>query len=431
MRNRRLATLGLAAILLLSGCSSEDAPPTAPGGDLTDTLRVTVRHRDTGLPGAGVKLVAMDPDNRLAAPPARADSAGQADLGITAAAGPLYVVAFTGDSLFVHQLPPPLAWPDPAPTAEVLVASRTQTGWLPRIAGTVVAADTQAPLEGAFISLSPYLYGYLGRVTVSDDVTLADGAFRVSDIPFAADPVSGNLRQISPLLVTCEGYLPVAYLHPMAHGDNNLDIIGAMIALERIDADGGSGTLSGVVHFGPAPVAGLPIGLGGIGPLGGKAGVGLPGQVALTDQDGRYTFTDLPAGGYLLQAGHLPDDGWLMPSQPASRLYSVAAGSSVTADTLQVIRAINPLEPVGPVAVVPDRFGWEAVAEADSYTVYLGGAVLARTAVAEATGLDLTDLPAGWHSWTVTAKTAAGEVVGSTETFARFRVPAKAVAGWR
>lgn len=421
---RRIFLIGIApaVVLLTGGCGDEAGGPAAPDPTATDTLQVDVRHRDTGLPARGVKLVVMDSQNSPAAEPVRTDPQGRGRLVVTAAQGPLHVVAFTGDSLFVHELPTALAWPGAGPAgAEVTVGTRIQTGGLPRIAGHVVDHDTSEPLAAAFVSLLPYLYGYLGRTDPSDDVTLTDGAFRVSNIPFAIDPVSGNLRQIMPLLITRDGYLPVAYTHRLAHGDNDLDIAGVTIRLVR-DIGGGS-TLSGVISFGVEPVADLPVGLGSIGEPGDKTAVGLPGRVALTDQDGRFTFAGLPAGGYVLHAGYLPDDGWLMPSQPASRLYEVGVDAMVQADTLQVIRAIEPLEPLGRLTAVPDRFAWVGVAEADSYIVYLRGIEIARTEPPEARDLDLTDLPAGWHPWTVIAVTATGQLVGGSEAFARFRIP--------
>jgi hypothetical protein len=426
---RRLAAS--AVLLVCAGCAGGD-PPTAPDmGGRADTLLVAVRHRDTGTAARGVKLALLDARNRLAAAPALVDSLGTVRFAPGTEAGPLYLAAFTGDSLFVHELPPPLLPAAGLPDeAVVLVGTRSQPGGLPRLSGTVVDAETGEPLGGAFLGLSPYLGAYLGRVEPSDDVSLADGAFRVGQIPFAADPISGNPRQILPLLVARAGYLPRAYVHQMTPGDDNLDIAGVVVALRR--ETGGDGRLAGVVRFGGDAVSGLPIGLGAVGapddPTAVKSAVGQPGRVAVTDAEGGFAFAGLPAGGYVVHAGYLPDDGWIMPGQPAGRLYAVAAGETVLTDTLHAIRAIAPLAPLGALPAAPDRFAWAAVAEADSYAVRLDGRPLAVTAAPEAAGLELDDLAPGWHAWTVTAFTADGRVVGNSETFARFRIPPPAPA---
>ncbi|MDY0109919.1 MAG: hypothetical protein RBT60_08295 [Candidatus Krumholzibacteria bacterium] len=457
---------GLLAILAVltalgAGCADGDGsastsgpttpdPPDAPG-----PLEIAVRHRNDGAPAAGVKIAVLTSANRLAAPPARSDSTGLSRFAIGEigdAGGWLYVMAFTGDSLFVHELPPPLAWPPPAsrrrdqpsaesvpPSAVVLVGTLIQTGELPRITGTVVAAGTGEPLAGAFVSLSPYLTGYLGRTNTSDDITLADGIFRVSDVPFAVDPISGNIWQVLPLLVTCADYLPAAWLHQPRPGDLNIDITDVVITLAPAGA--GTAVLTGVVRFGGAPVADLPVGLGSPGAPAGKengggddesnhgdngdhidkAAAGWPGRVTRTCPDGRFTFAALPAGAYVVQPAYLPDDGWLFPNQPANRAWTVAAGATVETDTMQVLRTIVPLTPLGTVTSVPDRFAWEMVPEADGYALYLDNVLIAETAAPEAIGLDLAGLAPGWHVWSVRASTGAGELVGASEVFARFR----------
>lgn len=417
-----LLVLPLCVAVTLSACGDGTTPPPTDGEAPADTLRVLVVDRDSSAPRAGIKLVLMDPDNRIAAGPAATGQDGEVVFELDPPPALAHLIAFTGDHHLVNEMPPPLAWPHPgSPTATITVGTRVQPGTLPRLAGMVTDAATGEPLAGVFVSLSPYLGGYLGRTDPSDDVTLTDGLFRVSNIPFAADPFSGNLSQIMPLILNREGYLPATYVHPMRPGDDNLDITDIVVALEP-DL-GGTGALAGVVMFGREPVADLPIGLGSLGSEGGKAAVGQPGRTATTDHDGRFVFEDLPSGGYLLQPGYRPDDGWLMPNQPAARLYTVVGEQTTVADTLQVVRAITPLEPLGHQATTPDRFAWQAVAEADSYTVYLGGVRIGRTHQPMLEGVDLSGLAPGWHLWNVSATTTSAAVVGGSETFARFRMP--------
>ncbi|MFO7654275.1 MAG: carboxypeptidase-like regulatory domain-containing protein [Candidatus Krumholzibacteriia bacterium] len=461
------ALLGVALALALPGCEADDTryPPPA--------WLVRAVERDTGAPVAGVKVVALDARHRLAAPPAATGADGTVLLRLDeTAAAPVRLAVFPGDSLVVHQLPPALVWPGggaapvrrpgpggitrvaapavaaappaamasaaatsaatplaarspaarPPNAVEVVLARRVQVGGLPRIRGHVVDATSGAPLAGAFVSLSPYPGALLGRAGVSDDVTLADGAFRVSDIPFLLDPGSDRVRQVLPLLVTREGYRARNWTHePGAAAE--IDVTGAVIALEP--DEGGPGVLIGRVVFLDNPVPGLAVGLGSIGEMPeadprDKTAVGWPGRLAVTGSDGSFRFSDLPAGGYVVYPGFRPQDGWVFPGQPAARVYAVTGDEPTVTDELRVLREVRPLAPLGRVPAA-ERFVWTAVAVADSYVVFLDGDEIGRTAALELQAPEAASAP-GWHAWDVVAFTAAAGTIGVTETPGRFRV---------
>ena len=409
-----------------AGCGDEDA---ATGAALR-TVTVDVVDRDTAAPVAGVKIAVMNDDNVPVAAPLRTGVAGRVVFDEVPAGGSLQVLAFAGDSLRVHRT---AAWP-PAATAvrsiaaspaapsgaattddvrlQVTVTRLTQPGGLPRITGTVVDADTGEPLAGVFVGLSPGLAGYRGRTEVSDDVTLADGVFRVSEILFARAPGSNQLFQVLPLVFTCAGYRPLNWRHQPPPGNLNLDIQGVEIALQR-DTGGGS-SLSGCVVYGDRPAVGVAVGLGSVGQVGTKA-AGWPGRVALTDSSGRYRFTDLPPGGYAVEPGYRVDDDWYLPNQPSLHLWQVDPDQDVVADTLRVVREILPVEPPDSARLTapPDSLAWTAVAEADSYRVTLDGQEQARVAGTSLSDLQL-DLAPGWHQWRVYGFTTGNEVVGYT-----------------
>ena len=61
--------------------------------------------------------------------------------------------------------------PSPPVTVVQVQVRKVAPDSLPRIRGQIVDAVTGAPLDQVFISLSPYLSGYQGKTSASDDVT--------------------------------------------------------------------------------------------------------------------------------------------------------------------------------------------------------------------------------------------------------------------
>ena len=417
----------LAVLAAGGGCSEEKKAVPAP--PVVQVLAAPDRQ-----PVPGIKVVVMDPETNLpVAGPVVSDQEGCCVFpGLPA--GSFRIVVFGGAAYRVVDVPP--AWnilagsggddqagllapensdPPVAPVL-VLVAQRQASGGLPRITGQVVDADTGSPLAGAFVSTSPFLGGYTGSTTVKDDVTLDDGAFSVSEIVFAQDPQSGNLVQIEPLLVARAGYRPLSWKYSPANGDDNTDISGVIIPLERATAQD-TGILGGRLLLTGKPAVGVIVGLGSLGAQ--KSGVGQPGYSAVTDAAGRFRFTGLPAGRYLVHPGFGPHDGFRYPDQPGNVPRTVVPGQETDCGDLAVLHEVelayppNGWEYFGPQWVPP--LAWTAVPGARRYAVYLDQGLLAR--------VDTTSVPVpgdwepapGLHSWFVEALDDQDSTVGATE----------------
>jgi len=417
---RWTATCGL-GLALLGGCGDDGTRPVPDGGDQPrpETVVVEAWHRDAQRPVPGVKIVLMDGENRPVATPAVSDSLGRATFAVAAAEPPLAALAFPGDSLAVVSLPDPVVGAD---TVQIVLRRRTLPGGLPRIAGRIVDAATGEPLAGAFVSLSSYLIAHIGQVTPSDDVTLADGEFRVSDIPFARDPDTGNLFQILPLLISRAGYRPLAWSHAMRPGDEDLDIAAGEIALQP--DPGGEGTLTGRVVAAGEPVADLAVGLGPAGespPPAEKGAVGWPGHVVATDSLGVFAFGDLPPGRYVVHPAFRLEDGWAYPGPDGPAAHDVADGQVVDAGDFRVLPTITALAPVDTVVDLDGTvFRWAAVAApVDSFRVLLDGEWIGATTDTVLVRAAL-ELEPGWHVWTVSGFATDGTWVAARETWARF-----------
>jgi hypothetical protein len=318
---------------------------------------------------------------------------------------------------------------------------------LPRVIGQVVDAATGQPLAGAFVSLPPSqaaLDAYLGYYSVSEDVTGADGAFHVARIPFAVDPVSGDIVQVQPLLINKEGYAPEVWFYDRPQGDENLDIGGVVIGLPTLSGLE-TGELAGRIVFEGAGVADLPVaisylagpeafksnrGNGGLSVTSGSVpdgpppsmqtqmNVGVTGKVACTDADGDFRFTALAPGWYAVHVAFQPDDGFTPARGIADGTVLVDGQLAAELGPLPVVRTIRPVWPPRgwTIREAHTTFRWTAVAEADSYGVFLDRGFIGTVATNE------IEAPEPWgqdaahsHSWWVVAEKRDGTRVGTTD----------------
>lgn len=429
-------SLAVALLFVLVSCSDDEED------FIRHTPWVLVQEMTSGQGGAGVKVAVMDPATNLpVAGPVVSDAEGRcafpglkdglyqlvvfggADYRVLGLESPSWRVNLGG----VGKTPAPLVAPSKTPPAPgpalVLVAAWIPQPGLPRIAGSVVDAATGDPLEQAFVSTSPFLSGYLGGTTFQDDMTTEDGQFSVSEIPFAQDPVSGNLVQVQPLLIHCAGYQPRAWVHEAPNGDYNTDISGVSIALTAID-EHTTGHLAGRLIMNGSPARNVVIGAGSVGLD--KSAVGMPGAVAMSDDDGLFHISNLPEGSYFLQAGFLPGDGFLYPDQPGNVAHPVATGETTEVGDLLVLNEINLYSPAlgGSYynASVIFPMTWSEVSQATRYQVFVDGNFLGESTTNSLDGVDDFTLTPGLHIWGVTAFNAEDEILGAVEAPVTFRI---------
>ena len=454
--------------LSVSGCDDDYPPPS----DLFNRVVVIANDFDCGAPQAGVKLILMDAENnRPVTDPVVTGADGRVSFE-NLPESRYVVLAYPGGGIGIYHQPESF-WLDEkvgasayavlgSHDADLFAPARTPPlhvvtvfiltfrhshyeDALPRIAGQVVDAVSGESLNRVFVSLPSHVTAYAGLLAISDDVTGPDGQFLVAGIPFAADPISGNIFQVQPLIISREGYTPLAWFHQLPNGEDNLDISGVRIALQTLSGDGGS--LTGFVSYLGEPVVGQRVGLAALGvpPVAGKSfgspsggdsdstvpdelqplsGVGLVGQVAVTDSTGAFRFAGLSPGYYYLHPSFLVGDDYVFLSQPADRPYEVITGETTTADTLRVLQSIRPYEPEpGSIVNTPVRlFHWSAVAEADSYRVYLDRGVLGTFTGTQAQLPEGEEITADDHVWNVVAFTRDGVYVGTKERYSRFTV---------
>ncbi len=427
--------------VFLIGCSDDEEQ--VPG---SQPILVQVLDEADGSAVAGVKVIVMDPvaNVPLTGPVVSGDD-GLCNFG-SPAGDDLRFLVFGGVHYRVHALPenwhgtsggPGLSFPygpghsllapagksDPTRVAEVFVR-KVAADSLPRIAGRVVDAETGAALDRVFVSRIPYLSGYHGATSPSDDVTGAEGEFSVSQIPFGVDPQSGNLFQVEPLRFTRHRYRPLVWIYDPPNGSENVDISGVTISMEPVTAED-TGSLSGTIRRDGLPAAGIVVGLGVVAVPGkDKAGPAMTGWTAVTDTEGNYTIAGLPAGVYLLRPGYQLGDGVFFPSQAGNMPWQVNQSEEVRVDDLVVLHEITPVNPGHGHTVYarPDSLFWTPVPGATSYEVSIDGTTLpwATTNAIEVPQSLL--LNPGLHYWTVLAIKDQSEVVGATELQPIFRV---------
>lgn len=431
-----LRTMLLMAALLgaipLAGCSDDDdhqygKPP----------VLVLVRDEADKSLVAGIKIIVMDPvTNTPLSGPVVSGADGHCSFG-PPTRDELRFLVFGGVDYRVHTVPDgwltkrgsegrslmaPDGKSDPARFTEVQVR-KVAPDSLPRIAGRVVDAVTGAPLSQVFVSLSPYMSGYQGATTPSDDVTGTFGIFSVSQIPFLVDPQSGNLFQVEPLRFSRHGYRPVVWKYDPPNGSENVDISGVTISMERLTAED-TGSLSGTILRDGFPATGIVVGLGVVAMPGkDKAGPAMTGWTAVTDTEGNYTISGLPVGVYLLRPGYLLNDGAFFPSQPGNTPYQVNQGQEVRAEDLIILHEITAIFPPHgfDYFTMPDSLTWTPVPGATNYEVNLNGTTLPWTSTNAVEIPESILINPGLHYWTVLAIKNQSEIVGATQLQPLFR----------
>ena len=409
---------------LLAGCSDEHEIIIVVTPD-----SVWITDEADGQPVAGIKVVMMDPRTNVpVAGPVMSRGDGNCPFDIEPSGAYRFLV-FGGVDYRVHALPD--YWygfnaknsPSPPVTLVEIQVRKVPPDSLPRIAGHIVDESSGNPLGQVFVSMFPYLTGYQGNTSASDDVTFGDGVFSVSQIPFAVDPESGNLIQINPLRFTRHGYRPVIWTYDSPNGSDNVDISGVMISMTRLDS-GDNASISGRIMRDGFPAEGVAVGLGVVDlPVMEKAGAGMPGWAAVTDQDGRYTISDLPAGTYILQPGFPLADGVFFPNQTGNVPRKVDPGQAVDAGDLIVLHEIKPQWPSHGRHLTnpPTYLDWTDVPGAKSYEVHFDRGILPR---AKTSRIDLPDslvITPGLHLWSVFAVNENSELIGTTQIQAIFR----------
>jgi hypothetical protein len=432
MPGRAIARAPVAAAwfaIAAAGCGTS-------GDRSAGTYLVEVRDEATGLAVAGVKLVLMDAAANLPlAGPVTSGTTGPVALEPGAGVGLPRLAVFGGADWAVLDQPDwrgelrraggrPRAGPfaalaapsAPAVVGTVHVGRRRSPGGPPEFSGVVVDAATGAPLDRAFVSLSPWPVAYAGGGSPSDDVTGADGRFLVRDIPVAMFGDTGTGFQVLPLVVARAGYRTAFVVHDPPGGIDSAEVSGLVVALTPVGAQD-SGALRGRVLRAGAPVAGLPVALA---PFGAKGAVGAAGLAALTDTDGRFAFGGLPAGSYRVHPGVLVGDGAWYGGGPA---VAVGAGAEADAGDVPVLHEIVALPPSPSRLAAGDTvatFAWTEVPGAARYGLFVDGEL-----AAEATGATLTlalpPLEPGRHAWEVSAVDASGRAAGAMQVRAWFR----------
>ena len=434
MNSRRLLPVLTVLLLLMPACGKDSTPSSQP------PTVVQVRDAAGTVPVADVKIVIMDATANLPlAAPLRSDDDGVCDFGHLPGTGHM-VMVFGGGSwrpfgvteTVVADVDPGLMTPATASHSTLLLTRVTP---IPRpgashISGNMIDADTGAPLDQVFVAVTPYPIGYLGQTGPSDDVTLADGAFRVSEIIFAQEPITGRPVQVLPLFITRHGYLPRVWLYQARPGENIVEITGVQIALQR-DRSAARGGLRGRLLRLGEPVADLVVGIGIASLPSTKGAAGLTGFTAVTNTAGVFVFEDLPADRYILHPAHLPGDHAFYPDQDANFPREVVAGEELDAGDFLLVWEMDPLLPRSgsQVSDLMREFIWEPVPGAATYEFFLDGP--GAVVVAEPTYVlpGTQPLAGGNHWWSVIARDAQGAAVGTFGQEAEFFVVEGAQSG--
>jgi len=443
VRHKHLLIYLLVLFVVAAGCSKKKKE-TAQLPDPWIEVFLTPGYE----PLPGIKVVVMDREtNTPVMAPALTDTNGRATFpGLPT--GHYSLLAYGGSAFAVVDLPSrwdqaigksggmaegPLSpfektAPLPLPPS-ILMRRLTTPGDLPRIAGRILDAATGAPLDGAFVGVSPTLTGYTGLTSFKDDVTAADGSFTVHEIAFGRDPITGNFFQLEPLLVSRAGYRPRIWTHNMANGDDNLDIRNRRIELTPLSAED-TGALRGRMLLNGVGAAGVVVGLGGgemYTPE--KSGPGLPGQLTVTDSEGKFLFTGLAAGQYFVQGGFQPNDGYYQTKAGGSGRHLVTRDETTNAGDTTLLHEIDLTYPPNG----REYFGaewitalqWSPVEGAALYKVTFAGLV-GQTDEPSISLPDDLELPPGAYPWGVTAHDADGTLIGSNEVAGLFYIVAEA-----
>ena len=428
------------------------APLTGCGDDQSTARQLSVSvvrvvDEADGSPVAAIKIVLMDSRYNIpVAGPFLSGDDGMVDMGILPRTD-LHLMVFGGVEYRVHSLPAYGAW-NPATGAASVSGNRTPSlllldpthgsksapapvdiqvhrvpaDSLPRISGKVVSSNSGTALDQVFVSLSPYLTGYQMDTGPDDDVTGHDGRLSVSQIPFAQDPQTGNLIQISPLRFTRFGFRPVIWKYDPPNGSDNLDIINVTIEMEWLDYY--RGVITGLLELDGLPAVGVTVGLGVVDQTGNKGGGGMPGWTEVTDEFGRFLFGQLPPGTYALQYGFALGDGVFFPSQPGIAPVNIEDRDVVDVGTLDILHEIEPVDPPhgAVLSVPPTTLSWTPAPGVTSYEVRIDSEVLPKTDTNSITLPESLILSPGLHYWYVRAHNESNQFLGGTEIPAVFRL---------
>lgn len=420
--------------IVLAGCGS-------PRDDEANPVLVEVRDEETGRGVGGVKLVLMDAATNLPlAGPVVSGPGGPVALEPGDCAGQPRLAVFGGADWAVLSQPDwggrlqraggaacggPAASVAPASAPSevntVVVARRRSPGGPPVFSGTVIDAATGAPLDLAFVSLSPWPVAYGAGATPGDDVTGPDGRFTVREVPVAMVGDTGAGFQVLPLVVARAGYRTAFFVHDPPGGIDTAEVAGLVVALQPLGA-GDSGALRGRVLRDGTPVPGLAVALA---PFGSKGAVGAAGQAALTGADGSFAFAGLAPGSYRVHPGFPVGDGAWYGGGAA---VPVTAGSESDAGDVAVLHEIS-AHAAGPVRLAAGDtvavFGWSAVPGAARYGLFIDGELVAESTT-PALAAALPALAPGLHAWEASAIDAEGRPVGVMQVPAWLRQDAPA-----
>ena len=405
-----------------AGCDDGSDPVTEP---IERFAWVLVVDAATMAPVADLDLVLYDLDaGRIVAPPIATGTLGDAE------------VAEPGEGRLSWFVLPGQGWipaglPEPAtvftrndvnpPIVPVLRLLEARLGGGLVVSGTVVDGLSGQPLSGVIVGHPGWPTAWDGLDETTSDVTGDDGVFDARNVLFALEPGGDVPYQVLPLVFQAEGYQPRA-LRFEEPGE------GHVVRLTPLTGGGvGTGAIAGRVVWRTDPLPGLGV-VGTWGESGQKSWLPHPGVVTTSDEDGRFVLDGLPAGEWLGKPGYLPTDGWILIPGPGGHGGSlpamVTAGDTIEVGDLLCLPAIPPRSPLPGVVGVDSLpiFRWNAVAGADSYDVFVGRWWLGRTAADSLAVPSDSPLGEGSWSWYMNARTAAGELVGLSETRFRFVV---------
>jgi len=399
-----LSTL-IVLMVLVSGCSED------PGHAWFS--RVAVLDVVTGEGLADVEFVLVDMrGNHLAGPPVKTDPFGS--LAFDGLREGRYAwVVLPGQGWAMARPPAEAAlYPTGSPPAsfvDILELLSVQPGGDPRVTGQVVDAESGEPIVGATVGLPGWPHGWDGWLQPSSDVTDDEGRFLVRDVPFAVDPNGGDPFMLWPLIFQAEGYVPLArdFAPP---GQNFDEVLVGSIGMLVSDPDD-LGSIMGHVVFGDEPVPGVDVVVTWVGDQD-KTWIGHPGLTAVTDDSGRFILDGLAPGVWGFEAAFFPEDGWVQPMS-SRNLVTVRADEVVDVGIHGLQRSVRPIFPL-PGAVRVDSlpvFRWHAVAEADSYDVFIGRWALGRTHGTELSVPEDSSLSEGTYSWQVRGVIVTGGTV--------------------